>query len=62
MHAKILRPKDNGKVVYANTGSARRTANYLQKEAKENRQDANFFGSAGQAYTADEVVTLLAKN
>lgn len=62
MHAKILRPKDNGKVVYANSGSARRTANYLQKEAKENGQTAEFFGSGGQAYTADEVVAMLDKN
>lgn len=62
MHAKILRPKDNGKIVYTNTGSVRRVTNYLQKEAKENGQEANFFGSAGKVYTADEVVTMLDKN
>jgi hypothetical protein len=62
MHAKILRPKDHGKLVYNNQGSAQRTVNYLQKEAKENQQEATFFGSAGKAYTAEEVVALLDKN
>ena len=62
MHAKILRPKDNGKIVYENTGSVRRATNYLQKEAKENGQEVKFFGSAGTAYSADEVVALLDKN
>jgi hypothetical protein len=62
MHAKILRPENNGKVVYNNKGSARRTANYLQKEAKEGGQDAAFFGSAGKVYTADEVVAMLDQN
>jgi hypothetical protein len=62
MHAKILRPQNNGKIVYNNKGSARRTANYLQKEAKEGGQDAAFFGSAEKVYTADEVVALLDQN
>jgi hypothetical protein len=62
MYAKILRPKEHGKIVYNNKGSARRATNYLQKEAKEAGQVASFFGTQGQAYTADEVVALLDKN
>jgi hypothetical protein len=62
MYAKILRPKEHGKIVYNNKGSARRATNYLQKEAKEAGQVATFFGTQGQTYTADEVVALLDKN
>jgi hypothetical protein len=62
MYAKILRPKEHGKIVYNNKGSARRATNYLQKEAKEAGQVASFFGTQGQTYTADEVVDLLDKN
>jgi hypothetical protein len=62
VYAKILRPKEHGKIVYNNKGSARWATNYLQKEAKEAGQVASFFGTQGQIYTVDEVVALLDKN
>ena len=57
--------------MYANSGSARRTTNYLEKEAKElaekeakeTAEKAKFFGSPENGiYTADEVVTMLDNN
>lgn len=63
MYVKIINPATNGKKVYANTGSARRTTNYLEKEAKENGQEPTFFSRADKGeLTADEVVGLLDNN
>lgn len=60
---KIINPATNGKQVYANTGSARRTTNYLEKEAKDNGQEPTFFSRADKGeLTADEVVGLLDNN
>lgn len=57
MYVKIINPAPNGKQVYTNTGSARRTTNYVEKGAKENDQVAAFFSRADKAaLTADEVV------
>ncbi len=63
MYVKVINPATNGKKVYANTGSARRVANYLQKEAKENGQEVTFFSQAGKGeLTSDEVVSLRDNN
>ncbi|WP_223654424.1 DUF5712 family protein [Hymenobacter psoromatis] len=63
MYVKIINPATNGKKVYANAGSARRTTNYLEQEAKEQGQTATFFSSAAKGgLTADEVVDLVDNN
>ncbi|WP_223654258.1 DUF5712 family protein [Hymenobacter psoromatis] len=63
MYVKIINPATNGRKVYANKGSARRTTNYLVKEAKQHGQVATFFSSADKGLLgADEVVSLLDGN
>lgn len=63
MYVKIINPKTNGRVVYANTGSAQRCANYLVQEAKADGQEAAFFGAPERGtFSADEAVALLDAN
>lgn len=63
MYVKIINPETNGRKVYANKGSARRTTNYLEKEAKQHGQVATFFSSADKGVLGtDEVVALLDGN
>ena len=63
MYVKIINPETNGRKVYANKGSARRTTNYLEKEAKQHGQVATFFSSADKGFLgANEVVALLDGN
>lgn len=63
MYAKIINPKSNGQVVYANTGSAQRCANYLVQEAKANGEAAVFFGAPARGVlSAEEAVALLDNN
>jgi hypothetical protein len=63
MYVKIINPATNGRKVYANKGSVRRTTNYLEKEAKQHGQVAVFFSSADKELAgADDVVALLDGN
>jgi hypothetical protein len=55
MHAKIIKPKSDGKNAYQNTGSAVRTLNYLVKESKEQGREAVFFGATADSLTAAQV-------
>ena len=64
LYAKVINPAIHGRKVYANTGSARRTMNYLEQETKQARRGgAEFFGTekAG-ALSADQVVEMLDNN
>ncbi|MFD2788025.1 DUF5712 family protein [Hymenobacter rubripertinctus] len=64
LYAKVINPAIHGRKVYANTGSARRTTNYLEQEAKQaGREGAEFFGTekAG-VLSADQVVEMLDNN
>ena len=63
MYVKLLNPRTNGRMVYANAGSARRATNYLAQEAKEQGQAATFFGAAARGdLSADAVGELLDAN
>ncbi|GAB3637906.1 hypothetical protein GCM10027422_34960 [Hymenobacter arcticus] len=63
MYVKVINPKTNGQKVFDNAGSARRTTNYLEKEAKENGREATFFTSPDKPLLmADEVVALIDGN
>ncbi len=63
MYTKVINPDKHGRKVYANTGSARRTTNYLEKEAKANGHELAFFGQAGAGkLNADEVVEMMDAN
>lgn len=55
MHAKIIKPKSDGKNAYQNTGSAARTLNYLVKESTEQGKEAVFFGATADSLTAAQV-------
>lgn len=63
MYTKVINPAKHGRKVYANTGSARRTTNYLEKEAKANGHELAFFGGAEAGkLSADEVVEMMDAN
>jgi hypothetical protein len=63
MYTKVINPAKHGRKVYANTGSARRTTNYLEKEAKANGHELAFFGGAEAGkLSADEVVDMMDAN
>jgi hypothetical protein len=63
MYVKIINPTTNGQKVFDNAGSARRTINYLAKEAKAAGGEATFFTSPyKEPLTADEVVALIDGN
>ncbi|RZK36423.1 MAG: hypothetical protein EOO61_10375, partial [Hymenobacter sp.] len=55
MHAKIIKPKSDGKTAYQNTGSAARTLNYLVQESSGQGKEAVFFGADADKLTAAEV-------
>jgi hypothetical protein len=55
MHAKIIKPKSDGKNAYHNTGSAARTLNYLVQERNSEGREAVFFGATSDALTAAQV-------
>lgn len=60
---KIINSATTGKKVCANTDSARRTTNYLEKEAKETGQAPTFFSRVEKGeLSADEVVALIDNN
>ncbi|WP_195809374.1 DUF5712 family protein [Hymenobacter polaris] len=63
MYAKIINPKTNGKKAYDNKGSSARTTNYLAKEAKEQGEEAKFFGAPGSGEkTREEVMAMIDSN
>lgn len=63
MYTKVINPKKHGRKVFANTGSARRTTNYLEKEAKANGHELAFFsGAVAGKLSADEVVEMMDTN
>lgn len=63
MYTKVINPKKHGRKVFVNTGSARRTTNYLEKEAKANGHELAFFsGAAAGKLSADEVVEMMDTN
>ena len=63
MYTKVINPDKHGRKVYDNKGSARRTTNYLEKEAKANGHELAFFGQAGAGkLKADEVVEMMDAN
>jgi hypothetical protein len=63
MYTKVINPAKHGRKVYANTGSVRRTTNYLEKEAKANGQELAFFsGAEASKLSADKVVEMIDAN
>lgn len=63
MYTKVINPDKHGRKVYDNKGSARRTTNYLEKEAKANGHELAFFSQAGAGkLNADEVVEMMDAN
>lgn len=62
MHIKVINPKTNGKNAYSNKGSARQAANYLEHEAKQIGEKAEFFSSEQAGLTGDDAVAMLDNN
>lgn len=63
MYAKVINPKTNGRKVYDNKGSSARATNYLAKEAKEQGEEAKFFGAPGSGEkTREEVMAMIDSN
>lgn len=62
MHAKIIKPKSDGKMAYQNTGSAARTLNYLVQESTGQGKEPVFFGAQADALTAAQVQESIDKN
>jgi len=55
MYCKIIDPRTHGKQTYQNTGSVVRTVNYLIKEAKKDRREAQFFTATQDGVGAEEI-------
>jgi len=55
MITKILSPSSSGKIVYDNKGSAGRLMNYLEHEARENKQNCKFFNQFSDDFSSEQV-------
>ncbi|SHM10362.1 DUF5712 family protein [Hymenobacter psychrotolerans] len=62
MHAKLIKPKSNGKNAYNNQGSAAQALNYLTHEARKDGREARFFDGQRDALDRDSVLAALDHN
>jgi hypothetical protein len=62
MHSKIINPSRNGRFVFANLGSCKKTVSYLNHEARTQGKEAVFFNEEKKDVLAEEVQASMDEN
>ena len=62
MHSKIINPSRDGRFVFANRGSCKKTVSYLNHEAKEQGREAVFFSAEKENISSTQVQTSIDSN
>ncbi|WKN43281.1 DUF5712 family protein [Tunicatimonas pelagia] len=62
MHTKIIDPKRDGRLVFANRGSCQKTVSYLGHDAKARDETVQFFDQERNAIAPEEVKSMIDRN
>ena len=62
MHSKIINPRSDGRFVFANRGSSRKTVSYLGHEAKAQNEKTRFFNDTQTGIESETVRTAIDSN
>lgn len=61
-HIKIIDPKRDGRFIFQNQGSCKKTVAYLGHEVREQGRESVFYNDKGADIPAEEVQTVIDNN